>query len=172
MKKRLLISIAIAAFLAVGVLIGMSVINGKPDPVIEEGESSGSMEDDSTEDKSEVSTGNEITDPISDPIDTEVESFNLADYQSMIEDFPYSANVGLIETEEDAIEAAIDLWFERWGIIDGKPTNIINDEPIEVRYDRENECWMVNGTLPDNWLGVVPHALIHRDGTVIAIWIA
>jgi hypothetical protein len=72
----------------------------------------------------------------------------------------------------------------------------INDNPINVSYDMENECWLLNGSLDDPEdvvtytynsedgtyevyestgdvyiTGYLVYALIKTDGTVLAVWI-
>ena len=100
----------------------------------------------------------------------DVGDFQLSDYQWAIDSFPYDRNVGSVETSAVAIEKAKELWMERFGEINGKPNNPINGRKIEVSYNAESECWHVNGTLPPRVFGGVPHALIQKDGKVLAVW--
>jgi hypothetical protein len=91
-----------------------------------------------------------------------VGTFELEDFQWHIENFPSDKNVGAVDDAETAIKIAKELWIEEY--------SKIRDAPIKVFFDKKNDCWYVCGTLPKNMLGGVPHALIQKDGTVIAVW--
>lgn len=101
---------------------------------------------------------------------SDIGDFSLADYQWPIENFPSDKNVGPIEDANMAIERAKELWIEKYSIVAGRPYNPINGLKIEVAYDTNAECWLMNGTVPPNRLGGVPYAIIHKDGKVIAVW--
>lgn len=89
-----------------------------------------------------------------------------------IENFPYEGNVGPVPDAETAIARAKELWLEKYGVVNGKPYDPTRGCPISVGYDEENDCWAVNGTLPENAIGSVPFAIIQRDGTVLAVGMA
>ena len=99
-----------------------------------------------------------------------VVNFNLTTYQREIETFPSDKNVGPVNDAITAIKKAKELWLEEFSEIDGKPYNPINGREIVVAYNHENEIWCVNGTLPRNHIGSVPHALIKKDGKVLAVF--
>ena len=100
----------------------------------------------------------------------DIGEFDLANYQWEIETFPSDKNVGEVNDAKIAIEKAKELWIEKFGLINGKPYDPTQGRKVNVSYDAENECWYINGTLPRNWNGGVPHALIQKDGKVLAIW--
>ena len=97
---------------------------------------------------------------------------DIADYQRVIERFPYEGNVGPVADVETAVARAKELWLEEYGVINGKPYDPTGGRPIKVGYDAEYDCWVVIGTLPKNAFGVVPFAIIQSDGTVLAMGMA
>ena len=122
---------------------------------------------------------------------TGVGSFDLEQYDWAIENDPYDKNVGPVETRKVAEEMFLEVWAERYGHI-----YPINDNPINVSYDTENECWLLKGSLDDPEdvvtytynsedgtyevyestgdvyiTGSVVYALIKTDGTVLAVWL-
>ena len=101
---------------------------------------------------------------------TDVEEFDLTNYQWEIEQFSLDKKVGLINDIDTDIERAKELWIETFNLINGNPFNPINGLPNEVFFDKKSDCWYIHGTLPENVDGGVPHALIQRDGTVLAVW--
>lgn len=101
-----------------------------------------------------------------------VRDCNITNYQRVIEECPYEGNVGPVPDAETAIARAKELWLEKYGVISGKPYDPTHGCPIMVGYDAVNDCWVVNGTLPKNGMGVVPLAIIQGDGTVLAMGMA
>lgn len=101
---------------------------------------------------------------------SDVGVFRLSEYQWEIENFPSDKNVGQVHNSKVAIERAKELWLEEYSIINGQHYNPINGRKIEVSFDFTNECWHINGTLPSNVDGAVPHALIQKNGKVLALW--
>ena len=99
-----------------------------------------------------------------------VGEFALEDYQWEIESFPSDENVGEVDTAETAIEKSKELWTQKFATGNGKSYDCINGRKVEVFYDPEAECWYVRETLPRNTLGGVPHAIIRKNGDVIAVW--
>ena len=97
---------------------------------------------------------------------------DIADYQRVIERFPYEGNVGPVPDAETAVARAKELWLEEYGVINGKPYDPTGGRPIKVGYDAEHDCWVVIGTLPKNAFGAVPVAIIQGDGTVLAVGMA
>ena len=96
--------------------------------------------------------------------------FSLANYQWEIETFPSDKNVGRVDDANVAVEKAKELWLDKFSMVNGQPYNPVNGRKIKVSYDSENDCWLINGTLPSNTKGSVPCALIQKDGKVLAIW--
>ena len=48
---------------------------------------------------------------------------------------------------------------------------IYDSTPFVAEYDEEYDLWHVQGSLPDNYLGGVPHILINKnDGTILSVW--
>ena len=120
-----------------------------------------------------------------------VRSFDLEEYAWVLGTDTYVKNVGPVETKEVAEEKFLEVWDDRFGYI-----YPLNDNPVNVSYDEENECWLVNGSLndPDDVVtyiynsedgtyevyestgekyvtGAVVCALIKTDGTVLSVWI-
>ena len=94
-------------------------------------------------------------------------SFDLSDYSFELENYPYDKNVGPVNTKEVAIEKFNEIGNEEYGYM-----YPFGERPVYVAYDSKNKCWLLQGTLKDdNMLGSVPCALIHCDGTVLALWI-
>lgn len=102
------------------------------------------------------------------PLD--VSEFDLKEYQWELETYPSDRSVGQVNDQETAIQIARLLWVEEYSTIGSQPHNPINGREIEVSYDPNNECWHINGTVPLNTLGGVPHAIVQKDGKVLAIW--
>jgi len=99
-----------------------------------------------------------------------VGDFQLSEYRWAIEDFPYNRNVGSVDNPRTAIERAKELWVERFSRPGEKPYNHISSRKVEVSFDAENECWLVNGVLPFFFDGGAPNAIIQRNGEVLAVW--
>lgn len=93
-----------------------------------------------------------------------VETFCLAEYQWEIQTFSTVQNIGEVTEEKTAIRKAKALWLEKYSVA-------IPDKKIEVAYDSKEECWHVYGTLSPNALGGVFHAVIQKDGNLLAVWI-
>lgn len=100
----------------------------------------------------------------------DIKEFSLLDYQWEIETFPSDKNVGQVDDANTAIEKAKELWIEKFSINGGKPYAHVNRGKFEVSYDSKEECWHINGALSTNTLGGVPHAIIRKNGEVIAVW--
>lgn len=97
--------------------------------------------------------------------DNKINNFSIEEYQEYISKFPSTENVGNIENQKQAKEKAEQLWITKYG------NNIKKKKPYNVSYDKQNKIWLVEGTLPKNALGGVPHILIDgTTGTVLAIW--
>jgi len=96
--------------------------------------------------------------------------FQLSEYQREIDNCPFDRNVGDVGDPETAIKKAKDLWLEKYGEFYGDPNDPFYSKRCEFSYDPESESWLINGTLPPDWVGSLPYALIKRDGTVLAVW--
>lgn len=91
-----------------------------------------------------------------------VGTFQLAKYQWYIDTFPASENVGPVVDPDSAIQKYFDLCSE-------KLDKDMQDKRIEVFYDFENDCWLIqNWTHPD-YVGGVYYAIIHKNGDVITV---
>ena len=101
---------------------------------------------------------------------SKVREFDLAKYQWALDIFPSDKNVGEVQDKNIAIEKAKVLWIEKYGIINGKPYDPTRGLKVNVSYNTENQCWHIYGTLPPDVDGGVPHALIQKDGKVLAVW--
>ena len=99
-----------------------------------------------------------------------VKTFALLSYQQEIEAFPSDKNVGQIDDADTAVEKAKELWIDAFSAVGEKPYQPAARGKIEVSYDSDEECWHINGTLKPDTLGGVPHAIIRKNGNVIAVW--
>ena len=96
--------------------------------------------------------------------------FNIEKYQWEIENFPLDKNIGEVNDADTAIEKAKKLWIENYGTVNDQPYDPIQGREIEVFFDNDNDCWLVKTVLPSNVKGSVPHAIIQKNGTVMAVW--
>lgn len=92
-----------------------------------------------------------------------VETFCLTKYQWEIQTFSTDQNIGEVNDKNVAIKNAKSLWFEKYSVD-------IPERKIEVAYDSKEECWHVYGALSPNTLGGVLHAIIQKNGDVLAVW--
>ena len=99
-----------------------------------------------------------------------IKEFDVLEYQWEIENFSFEKNVGQIDDADTAIEKAKDLWSENYSTVNNQPYDPIKKRKIEVFFDQHNDCWLVKTTLPSNTKGAVPHTIIEKDGTVLAVW--
>lgn len=93
-----------------------------------------------------------------------VETFCLTKYQWEIQTFSTEQNIGEVNDKNVAIKNAKSLWLKKYGVE-------ISEKKIEVAYDTKEECWHVYGMLSSNTLGGVLHALIRKNGDLLAVWI-
>ena len=96
--------------------------------------------------------------------------FDSEKYKWEIENFSFSKNVGQVNDANTAIEKAKELWIEKYSTVNGQSYDPIKGRKCEVFFDRYNDCWLIKITLESNTIGSVPHAIIRKDGTVIAVW--
>lgn len=90
--------------------------------------------------------------------------FDLTKYQWEIQTFSTDKNVGEINKKNVAINHAKLLWLEKYNID-------IHEKKIEVDFDPKEECWHIQSTSSPNTLGGVLHAIIQKNGDVLAVWI-
>jgi len=90
----------------------------------------------------------------------------LQEYSRMIKQFPVDNNVGIIESKEDAIKVAEEIWLNKYG------GSILEKKPYITVYDERNEVWLVRGALPMDMYttGGVPFMLVRSSGEVLAVW--
>lgn len=99
-----------------------------------------------------------------DTTQSDVGEFSVSEYEWEIENFSVDQNVGEVNDKNVAIKNAKSLWLEKYSID-------IHEKKIEVAYDSKEECWHIYGTLSPNALGGVLHAIIQKEGDVLAVWI-
>ncbi|MBQ4283012.1 MAG: hypothetical protein IJB96_03690 [Lachnospira sp.] len=97
-----------------------------------------------------------------------VGEFSMEYYDYYLENFQSDITVEPIDKASDAKKAAQKIWIEKYG------KDVLKDRPYVVYYDKENEVWLVEGTLLIAELGMgiggVPGILIDKDGNVLAVW--
>ena len=92
----------------------------------------------------------------------DVGEFSLLELQWALERFPSTFDVGEVNTPQKAMKQAKALWREK-GF---EPAT----KQIEIAYDQEAECWHVYNKPKADMVGGVAHAIIEKDGMVLAIW--
>jgi len=99
-----------------------------------------------------------------DPNTSKVEPFCLTEYQWEIQTFSADQNVGEVNDKNIAIKTAQWLWSEKYSVD-------ISEKKIEVFYDAKEECWHVYGSQSPDMLGGALHAIVRKNGDLIAVWI-
>ncbi len=95
----------------------------------------------------------------------QVGSFDVNDYSDYIERFPSEEILGATMDGKTAKEKAEALLLEIYG------KSVKSKRPYGVSFDEKNRVWLVQGSLPKNRDGGVPHILIREsDGRVLAVW--
>lgn len=92
------------------------------------------------------------------------ETFSITEYQWEIQTFSTEQNVGEVNEKNIAIKNSKLLWLEKYDVD-------IPEKNIKVACDTKEECWHVYGTLTPNALGGVLHAIIRKNGDLLAVWI-
>lgn len=69
-----------------------------------------------------------------------------------------------ITTADEAIDAALQVWFPIYG-----EESIVRQRPYNAFYDASSEMWLIYGTLHSD-LGGTAGILIQTDGTIVAVW--
>ena len=91
-----------------------------------------------------------------------VGEFSLSEYQRELEQLSSTSDVSEVDTPQKAIRSAKELWDEKGFVPSTKR--------VGIAYDQEAECWHVYSKPKANMLGGVAHAIIEKDGTVLALW--
>jgi len=104
-----------------------------------------------------------------------VGEFCLDDYQEEIQIFSVDKNVGPVKDAKTASEKARQIWIEKYGKVDmseyfGYPEDPSHGSPLQVYYDKTQDCWLIHGTTKAMILMSRPYAIIQSDGTVVAVW--
>lgn len=93
------------------------------------------------------------------------ETFRLSDYKEYTERYSSTRSLGAVNTADEAMVKAEELWRKVYGEFSAER------KPYSVKYDAENEAWLVEGTLPNGNLGGVPHVIIEKtEGKILALW--
>lgn len=100
----------------------------------------------------------------------QIKEFEVEAYQWEMDNFSSNKNVGPIENAKIAVQKAKQLWIDEFSTFNNQSYNPINGRKIEVSYDADNECWLINGTLSSRTKGSVPYAIIEKEGKVLAVW--
>lgn len=95
---------------------------------------------------------------------SEVESFDMAEFQMVLTQFASAKKVEEIHDADTAAHQAEKIWVEMFG------QRVLDKKPYQVFFDSTNDVWLIKGTLPGNYFGGVPYALIRSDGDVLAVW--
>lgn len=90
--------------------------------------------------------------------------FNILDYQSFINDFPYEKTSNEIKTVEIAKKEAEKIWISVYG------EKIKDNQPYIAYYDSSSKTWLITGSLQKNTTGGIPKIIIQSDGKVLALW--
>lgn len=101
-----------------------------------------------------------------------VGTFELTDYTDKINYyvnyFPVEKVPELldpIDSYKEAKEKAEFVWEKIYG------ESVKKKKPYGVLFDDKNQVWLVQGTLPKNRVGGIPHILLQKsDGKVLAVW--
>jgi len=64
---------------------------------------------------------------------------------------------GVVPDEETATKIAEAIWLSIYG------ERIYNRLPFKADYNEKDDCWIVTGTLPENWAGGVPEIKIRKS---------
>lgn len=94
-----------------------------------------------------------------------VDNFSISDYDGYIEQFSSKKTLGETNDAKTAKKKAEEVWIELYG------EKIKSSKPYKTLYDKTNEVWLVQGSLPENTIGGVPYILIQKsDGRILAVW--
>lgn len=94
-----------------------------------------------------------------------VGTFDITTYSKYIDEFPSEKILGPISDRKTAKEQAESLFLQIYG------DSVKSKKPYTVSFDEKSQVWLVEGSLPKNHDGGVPHILIRKsDGKVLAVW--
>lgn len=94
-----------------------------------------------------------------------VGAFDIANYSKYINEFPSERILGPTSDRKAAKQKAESLFRELYG------DSVKSKKPYTVSFDEKSQVWLVEGSLPENYDGGVPHVLIRKsDGKVLAVW--
>lgn len=100
----------------------------------------------------------------------EVGKFNFIEYEEQIrkmepwEKFTPNIVTQRITSNEIAKKEAERVWIDLYG------DEVKENKPYKVFYDKQEDTWLITGSLPPGWIGGVPYALIRTNGEIIAVW--
>lgn len=100
-----------------------------------------------------------------------IREFDIAKYQWEIENFSSQKNVGQVNDVDTVIQKAKELWIEKYSTVNDQSYDPIKGRKIEVFFDNNSDCWLIKTALLPDTKESVPHAIIRKDGMVIAVWI-
>lgn len=97
------------------------------------------------------------------------ETFNIAEYNNYIAEFPSDKILGTVDRAETAKEKAENVWTEIYG------DSIKKQKPYKVFFDEANDVWLITGSMPrrlfGDVVGGVANIIIQKsDGKVLAVW--
>ena len=102
---------------------------------------------------------------------SKVKDFEIETYKWYFETFPSDQNVGNIDDKNIAIDKAMLLWSQKYDESNVSSYNNIKKRNIRVEYDSAEECWHVYALSGPFTFGGVPHAIIQKNGNVLAVWV-
>lgn len=89
-------------------------------------------------------------------------------YEQAIEEFPSYLTVDPISDYMDAAQKGQQLWQQSLKEL----ADEFLERAVEVFYVPEDDTWVVQGTLPEDFVGMLPISIIKSDGTVLSVgWI-
>ena len=162
MKSKSVILITLVLVVIVGIL-SIMLLSCKSQESASKGSTSedSASEESSSEDSASEESASEESDTIS------IETFSITNYQCEIRVFSVDKNVGEIHDKDCAIKIAKSLWLEKY---DRDIERYIPGSEIKIAYDSQEDCWHIYNTTPPNILGGIYHAILRKNGEVIAIW--
>ena len=78
-------------------------------------------------------------------------------------------NVGQTDDAKTAVDNAKALWDEKFGTVDGRYYDVTEGRKVNICYDKNEACWLLYGTLPEDTFGSTPVAIIRSNGDVLAV---
>lgn len=91
--------------------------------------------------------------------------FCIDDYQEEIQIFHCDKTTEPVKNEFDAEKIAEEIWLDYSG------QEILQEKPFVVFYDKANNAWLVQSTLPEDLLGGSAYIIIKGiSGEILAVW--